>query len=307
MKEKIRRYINDCIEHDILFEMFGNELYEQSREDYIDMCDTISEYFLSFDSFASKSSTNKFLSFTYLQIEDFIKDLRTRLTDTSVEIAEKESGFIKKELLAVFGITLFIPEKITKVIPLAPYSESNSIETYLTSLENKVKSVYKNAVMSSYVMGAAKEDVSRTVNISVETIRKNLETETKNIATGLQRQTRNYVFLKNRNKMTYIWNSILDSRTCLVCGELHGKRFSNITDVPMLPPVHLNCRCSLIGVPAGVEVEIPSYSQWLGEQDDETQLRILGKARYTLYKNGTDVTHFVNNGKTLTLKEIYGK
>ena len=303
MKKKVKQYINDCIEHDILFEMFGNELYEQSREDYIGMCDTISEYLLGFDSFASKSSTNKFLSFTYLQIEDFIKDMRTKLTDTSVEIAEKESGFIKKELLAVFGITLFIPKKITKVIPLAPYSESNSIETYLTSLENKVKSVYKNAVMSSYVMGTSKEDVSKTVNTSVETIQKNLETETKNIATGLQRQTRNYVFLKN--KMTYVWNSILDSSTCLVCGEMHGKRFSNITGVPMLPPVHLNCRCSLIGVPADVEVEIPSYSQWLSEQDDETQLKILGKARYTLYKNGTDVTHFVNNGKKLTLKEIY--
>lgn len=307
MRKKTRKYINDCIEHDILFEMFGNELYEQSKEDFINMCDTIDEYFLDFSSFASKAQVGKFLSFAYLHIEDFIKGLRTRLSEVSVEIAEKESRFMKKELLAAFGITLLVPEKITKVIPLAPYSESNSIDTYLSSLENKVKSVYKNAVMSSYVMGTSKEDVSKTAKVSAETIQKNMETETKNIATGLQRQTRNYVFLKNKNKMTYVWNAILDSKTCLVCGELHGKRFSNITDIPMLPPVHLNCRCSLIGVPADVEVEIPSYSQWLSEQDEETQLKILGKARYALYKNGTDISHFVNSRKKLTLKEIYGE
>lgn len=50
-----------------------------------------------------------------------------------------------------------------------------------------------------------------------------------------------------------------------------------------------------------------TFSDWLKEQDEKTQLDVLGRARFEMYKNGTPITQFVDNGKVLTLKELNEK
>jgi len=54
----------------------------------------------------------------------------------------------------------------------------------------------------------------------------------------------------------------------------------------------------------GPEKASTSYADWLAKQDAETQKDILGAARYELYKGGLPITHFVDNGRILTLKEL---
>lgn len=48
----------------------------------------------------------------------------------------------------------------------------------------------------------------------------------------------------------YQWSAILDKRTCPICNELDGMYFSSLEpylDV-MQPPLHMSCRCILVGV-----------------------------------------------------------
>lgn len=305
MKNSIREYINDCIEHDVLFELFGNELFQTVKEDYINMRDEIGGILEEFGYIVSRAEANKAVSRINAFISSFTEKLNKLLKKTAGEIAEKESDFLKSVIYAYFGINLVIPKRTKSVIPLAPYSSQNSIDTLTERLEEKLKASYKNPVMTEYVMGSSINDVKETIVASERNIEQDLETEVRNVATGTQRQTRNYIFLKNSLKMSYVWNAILDSSTCLVCGEMHGKRFKSITEVPVIPPVHLNCRCSVIGVPEKEDVEIPSYSEWLDSQDEEIQKKILGATRYRLYKNGYSVDKFINNGKKLTLDEVY--
>lgn len=43
------------------------------------------------------------------------------------------------------------------------------------------------------------------------------------------------------------------------------------------------------------------------EQDEKTQLDVLGRTRFELFKNGEPITQFVDSGKTLTLAELTEK
>lgn len=307
MTDSVKKYIDDCIKHDVLFEMFGNQLYDLNKADYEDLKAQLLLLLDWTDTLTTKTSVNAVLSDIKIFVSEYAKALKTRLDYFAKDIAEKESSFLKDLFKEVFNISLFVPSKITKLIPLVSYSNQNSINSFVDNFTQKVSDTYKNAVTTAYVMGTTKEDVKETLEQITVTLDKTLETESKNIATGIQRQTRNYVFLKNEKKLTFVWNSVLDTSTCLVCGELNSKRFKNISEVPGLPPLHLNCRCSIVAVPKDTQVELPSYSQWLEVQSEDNQKEILGAARYKLYKNGTKIENFVNNGKKLTLDEIYKK
>jgi len=50
--------------------------------------------------------------------------------------------------------------------------------------------------------------------------------------------------------VAYQWSAILDERVCPICRELDGMYFS--PNDPLLeyirPPIHLHCRCILVGV-----------------------------------------------------------
>lgn len=307
MTDSVKKYIDDCIKHDVLFEMFGNQLYDLNKADYEDLKAQLLLLLDWTDTLTTKTSVNTALSDIKNSVSEYAKALKTRLDYFAKDISEKESSFLKDLFKEVFNISLFVPSKITKLIPLVSYSNQNSINSFVDNFTQKVSDTYKNAVTTAYVMGTTKEDVKATLEQTTAVLDRTLETESKNIATGIQRQTRNYVFLKNDKKLTFVWNSILDTSTCLICGELNGKQFKNISEVPGLPPLHLNCRCSIVAVPEGTQIELPSYSQWLEEQSEDSQKEILGTARYKLYKNGTKIENFVNNGKKLTLNEIYKK
>ncbi len=53
-----------------------------------------------------------------------------------------------------------------------------------------------------------------------------------------------------------VWNAILDGRTTEICQERHGRRFSDGWFDP--PPVHYNCRSTLVRVPKAAYVPPPA-------------------------------------------------
>lgn len=46
------------------------------------------------------------------------------------------------------------------------------------------------------------------------------------------------------------WSAILDPRTCPICAPLDGQRRPRLSDFPVLPQVHPNCRCAVLPVTA---------------------------------------------------------
>lgn len=44
----------------------------------------------------------------------------------------------------------------------------------------------------------------------------------------------------------WTWNSVLDPLTCPICGPLDGETADALEDFQSIPPVHPNCRCSIL-------------------------------------------------------------
>lgn len=47
---------------------------------------------------------------------------------------------------------------------------------------------------------------------------------------------------------TWIWNAVLDPRTCPICSPLDGQTRPAPTGFPYIPPVHPRCRCAVLPV-----------------------------------------------------------
>jgi len=131
--------------------------------------------------------------------------------------------------------------------------------------------------------------------------------------------TLNSIYEENHNSFDgYQWIAVLDSRTCLVCAALDNQIFDLLpgmnlepgknTMPPDEPPLHHHCRCIIVPVLPGMRDDPTqtnmNYEDWFNRQDRETQIDILGPARYMEYINGNPITSFVKDGKIITLEGL---
>jgi len=116
----------------------------------------------------------------------------------------------------------------------------------------------------------------------------------------------------------YQWIAALDSLTCMACSALDNKIFDllpgmNIekkgqTMPPHEPPLHPHCRCIITVVLPGMRNDPTqtklNYKDWFNEQERNTQIDIIGPARYREFQNGKEVTTFAKDGRIMTLEEL---
>jgi SPP1 gp7 family putative phage head morphogenesis protein len=121
----------------------------------------------------------------------------------------------------------------------------------------------------------------------------------------------------------------LDGRTTLICINLDGKVDMYDGSRQELkgkrPPYHWGCRTCLVPVikswrELGVDLEeVPEgtrasmngqiastikYPDWLKDQPAAFQEEVLGASRYAMWKNGTPLSHFVDDARVLTAYEL---
>lgn len=107
----------------------------------------------------------------------------------------------------------------------------------------------------------------------------------------------------------FVHVSVLDGRTSAICMERHGHVYKVDDGDIRVPPLHVGCRSTLVGVPAGTKPEdlgFGDFGDWLGRQSDSKVEDVLGKKRAVLYRDGKlKVERFTNNqGKLLTLEQL---
>lgn len=87
------------------------------------------------------------------------------------------------------------------------------------------------------------------------------------------------------------WSASLDGLVCAYCVSMHGTLF----EVGYEMVSHPNCRCALapvtqswadLGIGDGDGEPMQTGEEWLREQDQETQERILGKAGRAAWLDG---------------------
>ena len=105
---------------------------------------------------------------------------------------------------------------------------------------------------------------------------------------------------------TYQLSAVLDTRTTKLCAALDGKVYRMSDPAKKVPPFHPGCRTTMIAVFDGDEPFGDTYETWLSKQSEASQLKVLGTARYKMWKAGAALESFVDldNDNVISLSKL---
>lgn len=276
----------------------------------------------------------------YQEVQKVVRQLSKDLKDNAdgvlntEELIESEINFQRK-LLANAGlvdITLPSASEIMSAVKFKPYATTANYDTFLDSIESGFYNTWDNALRTGYLTGQPTDKIVRNVLGSLSSqakvaqvggihkLRESLERNTRTYLMSMMNETRERMYKANEDLFFgFQWLATLDRATCLLCGSLDNKVFTNLKDFES-PPLHYNCRCVVIPLikdfeefvedetraSMGGEVSAKlDYNSWLQGLDSDTQLEILGKTRYNMFKSsGQDIRQFVQDNRILSIKEL---
>ena len=248
---------------------------------------------------------------------------------------KKLFGILKNDLVKIKGkgvINFVYPslEQIRTSALFRPATDGLTFESYLNGIEAGLFNIWDSAVRTGYLTGMPTRQIVRNVmgGISqidrlkqagtVHSLRNSIYANTRTLLQSFAEETRERVYKQNEKYFgegedKYEYLATLDARTCLVCAAEDGKKFKSIEDAPPIPQ-HRNCRCLLIpyfniegDTRASKDGQVDSkigFDKWLEGQDEKTQIEVLGKTRFKMFKDGVKINQFVDNGRVLTLEEL---
>ncbi|WP_256215349.1 minor capsid protein [Sphingobium sp. AP50] len=137
--------------------------------------------------------------------------------------------------------------------------------------------------------------------------RNGAQTIARTATAGVQNASRLETYRRMKTIKFVEWSSVLDSRTSDPCQSLSGKIYP-IDDVPQAPPIHPNCRSTLIPRRDNEGTKHRPFPDWLRDQSADVQDGILGKARGEIFranpKMNYDAFFKEVGGRRRTLKEL---
>lgn len=96
-------------------------------------------------------------------------------------------------------------------------------------------------------------------------------------------EARRRVAAKNGQKL--MWVSVLDSRTTIQCANLDGEVW-DAREPHILPPIHPNCRSTVVVVTGPAPKRSKTFGEWLQDQPKKIQDTVLGVARAEAWRSG---------------------
>lgn len=210
-------------------------------------------------------------------------------------VADKQMGWLSQMVPGARR-----PRSLMDRIMLATYDGRNSIGDYPALLASRIDAPAMGAVKSMYLFSASPDVAAEGMAERSPSIVRGIKSDVPTIVDASARATERLVYDGDGKVDELVWVSTLDGRTCLVCGARNGARYRKGSE-PMCP-AHHRCRCILAPYRGGLEP--PSFSRWLSGQTEDTQLRVLGRARLRLYKDGMSLDRFVSDGRKLRLDEL---
>lgn len=225
-----------------------------------------------------------------------------------------------KELLAeITGPNIKGDRRISKNI-------SNIASGELVRIQSKVK--------AGLAKGQSPDEIIANVMKTTKITEHQAKTLTRTSITSTQTQALNSVMEANKEILDgYMFTAILDSRTSPICTHHNGKVYP-IDDVRYRPPLHWNCRSSMVPVVKSKEdlkqvksknikprnlgkmhsadldgrpSKIKSYGEWLRRQASDVQVKLLGGERQALLfqKGRLKAEEFVSpQGKALSIRGL---
>ena len=221
-------------------------------------------------------------------------------------------------------------EQIKTAALFKPIADTMTYDSYLDGIQEGLYNVWDSAVRTGYltgqttrqiasnVLGSAGKDGQLSNPGTMRAFRNSVYGNTRTVLQSFANETMRMIYEENERwfgdgEFKYEYLATLDSRTCVVCGGDDGKLFRSLKDSPSLPR-HRGCRCVIVpwfGEDGGTRSSRDGYvdskvtfEEWLKEQEERTQLDVLGRTRYELFRRGEPMSQFVDNGNVLTIEEL---
>ena len=249
-----------------------------------------------------------------------------------VQFANYEANFNQRVLAQNLSVEIGLPSPVQiqqaaflDIMGLEPsqgYTLGGMIDEFGQRNANMILATIRQAA----VLGDTTDQLIRNI--------RDLEPMQKRKAATLARTAVNHVAVQARKEtlkenddvlLGYEWVATLDSRTSLICMSRDGVIYKDYDKDPK-PPAHFNCRSTITPVVdpqydlgADIVGKRPAkgskgtgqvsadlnYNDWLKNQSEAFQNKVLGKGRASLFRSGVPLTKFVDaRGRTLTLQEL---
>lgn len=241
------------------------------------------------------------------------------------------NSLFKKKKGVVIDFKLPTADQIVTSALFRPATDGLTYQSFLDGIEAGLFNSWDSAVRTGYLTGMpTKQIVSHVVGGmsqadklkqagTIQQFRNYVYQNTRTVLQSFAEETRERVYKENEQyfgdgEYKYEYLATLDNRTCLVCADCSGKLYKKLEDCPHVPQ-HRGCRCLIIpyfyiendkraSMNGYVDADI-SFDDWLQEQSAKTQKEVLGATRYKLFQEGVKINQFVDNGRVLTIDELY--
>jgi hypothetical protein len=257
--------------------------------------------------------TDSLIQWTYREIKIKLNDHFDQLIQTEIAITEKLfkqitgntlNTTLTQEIVAqiestsVLGATLSIwldrqagqlKQSFIDNINLAYTQNLNTEE-----LASRIEGTRTRTLLTVLTEGLFKT-IPNYINSIFETIHTQTLTLLQTAQHAAESNTQLLIYRQNSALIKGLYAQVtLDAKTSFICRPragmswtLDGNPLSLSTDIkfPGYPPWHWNCRTIIVPILYGEEQPPQvSYEEWLNTKNEDVQKKILGTARYTLWK-----------------------
>lgn len=241
-------------------------------------------------------------------IDDIYGDYQRGLTDKLIALADYESEYVKGYVLNAVGEDaakmVSLSQTRLKSIVLDDPFDGKILREWISDQQDGLKSRVRQQIRLGVGAGEGADKLAKRVFDEGYDKAKRHAVALARTATNHISNTANYESFKQAGVRKYQISAILDSRTTKICASMDGKIFSYDDETAPRPPFHPNCRTIIVPVFGETRVK-KTYGQWFKEQPESEKRKILGSARYELYKKGMKIEKFVDeNQHVLTLDEL---
>lgn len=297
----LTRHADDLQRFSYLLKEEELEEFDSLEAAVMDLVFAIYSYYEK-NSLPVDASIDSFIKKIRQQIKDikegYYEDLFDSLSEKLYEEAKNESKFLYKVftlLPGVFSAGKLLAEDYKNIFAKGIYSGS-TVKLHLQDLlENETKRVAR-VIVENLSGSRSIMDARNAVKKELEKAKKNISFSIDLFVNGVAADTAKAFAAENHCFLLY--STALDMAVCENCSPLEGNIYS--FDSPDLPavPLHYNCRCRLIPVPAKdpvykkLSMDFSQYTEKLSEEEKESRLEgiLLGKNEYLMPHKGQGIS-----------------
>ena len=219
-------------------------------------------------------------------------DLKAELAD----LFYYQSEWTNKLLGADVGYSLLTENAVRGLIENDPFDGkilSEWVAEQQLGTQTKIKQAVRVGVMNGM---PARDVVDALMNDPTSPFvgtRRNAEILVRTAAAHVSSQADIRSF-KGAGYETYQLSAVLDTRTTKLCAALDGKVYKMSDSSKKVPPFHPGCRTTMIAIFDDDEPFGDNYETWLGKQSESAQIKVLGAARFKIWKAGAPLESFVD-------------